>query len=100
MANFNEIGTPTGNTYVYVINGKDHFLIGGYDKPDAVNLKRRLQLEGKKVIISHNPSLGDHHPHSGHLATQSAIKRITLFEKNIGSKMMRRARKAIYKMDD
>ena len=77
MSNFNEIGSPMGEYYVYVSHGNSCYLIGGYSKLKAMVIKGQLRCERKNAFISTNPELGCSVPgQCSLLAGQSAIKRI------------------------
>ena len=88
-------GSPQGSYFIYIRDKTGIYLVGGYPSTEALKIFKRLeQKHGKgNIIVSLNPTLSRNYtkfPYPSRLKTLSAIKQITNFEKNIGSKMMQK----------
>ena len=87
-------GSPQGKYFIYVRDKTGLYFVGGYNLAQKERLVKKFsRIYGKKnVIVSLSPLLTkswSRLPQSGYLSTLSAVKSITNYEKNIGSKMMR-----------
>ena len=87
-------GSPQGKYFIYVRDKTGLYFVGGYNMVQKNRLVKKFsRIYGKKnVIVSLSPLLAKNYtrfPQAGFLSTISAVKSITNYEKNIGSKMQK-----------